>query len=428
MSSGIRSKAIWTLGDQLVASSTNALLAVLVARSVDAFAFGSFALAFLVFSFVGGMVRAMVTDPLLIRHAADHPDQLRIASAQAAGASAVLGALASVGCVVVGLWVHGPTSWTMLALAVVLPGLLVQDAWRRAFFAANRPASAFVNDTIWSLLQLGAVVLMIRSGSPGVAALLLAWGLSGLVAAGVGVHQIGYFPMPVRGMRWFWHQRSIGLRLGLDFLVSQGAFSIAMVVISATASVAVVGSLRAGQVLLAPVQVLLLALTSFALPMLVRLTTDLSRFRQLLRILAAGAAGCTLLWVVPLAVLPDSIGGKLMGASWAGAKDVLPLLGLQMLLIAVATGPALALKALGQASTLLRVSLVQAPILLVASVAGGALWGGPGAAAGLVVAHAVGTVLVWRSVRAAVKLDSAAPATPTHRAALPVVSEQPLGP
>ena len=99
-----------------------------------------------------------------------------------------------------------------------------------------------------------------------------------------------------------------------------------------------------------------------------------------------------------------------------------------MLLIAVATGPALALKALGQASTLLRVSLVQAPILLVASVAGGVLWGGPGAAAGLVVAHAVGTVLLGRSVRAAVRMDlAAAPTRLAPTTARPVATEQPLG-
>lgn len=396
-----RSRAGWTLADQMVASSTNALLSIVVARSVDAFEFGTFALAFLVFAFVVGMVRALVTDPLLISHAGDEPVAQRVACARAAGASLVLGGLAGAGCLVGGIVAGGAAGRVLVALAVVLPGLLLQDAWRRSFFAIGRPDATFVNDLVWSVLQLSCVVLLIRAEEVEVPPLVLAWGLSGALAAALGCLQLRRVPRPVQGLRWLWEQRALGGRLGVDFLVSQGAFTMAMAVISALAGLTVVGAVRAGQVLLAPVQVMLLALSSFVLPLLATARADQRRFRSLLRSVTVGAAGCTALYCVPLLFVPDSVGRRLMGASWSGAESVLPLLSVQMLLIAVATGPSLALKALAQASALLRVSLVQAPILLVASVAGAELTGAPGAAAGFVLAHVVGTWAILRAVRRA---------------------------
>lgn len=402
MTSGsTRARAGWTLADQLVASSTNALLSIVVARSVNAFEFGAFALAFLVFAFAVGLVRALVTDPLLIAHSGDEPAARRTACAQAAGASLVLGGLAGALCLAGAVLAPEAPGRVLLVLAVVLPGLLLQDAWRRAFFAIGRPDATFVNDLVWSVLQLSCVMLLLRAGQPEVPPLVLVWGLSGALAAILGCLQIGRVPRPVQGMRWLWEQRTLGGRLGMDFLISQGVFTVALAVISATAGLTVVGAIRAAQVLLAPVQVMLLAVSSLALPLLATARAAPPRFRRLLRSVTTGAAGCTVLYCIPLLVVPDSVGWRLMGASWGGASSVLPLLSAQMLLIAVATGPSLGLKALARASALLRVSLIQAPILLVASVAGAELAGAPGAALGFVVAHIVGTWAILRAMRVA---------------------------
>ena len=53
-----------------------------------------------------------------------------------------LGAVAGVVSLVVGLALGGGVGRALVALGVVLPGLLVQDAWRYVFFAAGRPAAA----------------------------------------------------------------------------------------------------------------------------------------------------------------------------------------------------------------------------------------------------------------------------------------------
>ena len=41
-----------------------------------------------------------------------------------------------------------------LALGVGLPGLMLQDSYRFAFFAAGKGGLAFVNDTVWGVLQV----------------------------------------------------------------------------------------------------------------------------------------------------------------------------------------------------------------------------------------------------------------------------------
>lgn len=389
------SRAGWTLADQLVSSATNAVLSVLVARSVDVHEFGSFSLAFIVFAFAVGLVRALVTDPLTIRYSHGDPEALRAASGKAAGASLVLGVLLGLGCALASVPASGLTAATFLTLAVVLPGLLVQDAWRRAFFAAGRPAAAFVNDTVWAVLQIGGVVVLIELGVETVVALVLVWGGAAAAAAVFGSWQLKTFADPRAGVPWAWSQRSLGARFGLDFLISQGAFNAAMALIAVVAGLAATGALRAAQVLLGPVQVLALALTSFALPLLAARSTNPPDVRRLALVLSGGVTACTIAYVGLLLLLPSRLGHQLLGDSWTGARETLPLLGLQTVLIAVVIGATVSLKALGRGTSLLRLTVIQAPILLGGSLLGAHLGGARGAALGFVVAHVVGTALGW---------------------------------
>ncbi len=69
--SGIARRAGWNLVDQVISSGTNAGLSILIARSVDQTAFGSFAVAFTVFGFLVGVSRAVSTSPLGVRFTAD---------------------------------------------------------------------------------------------------------------------------------------------------------------------------------------------------------------------------------------------------------------------------------------------------------------------------------------------------------------------
>jgi hypothetical protein len=59
-----------------------------------------------------------------------------------------------------GALIGGTTGLAFLALGLTLPGLILQDSWRYAFFAVGRGRHAFINDTIWAVLQIPALVFL----------------------------------------------------------------------------------------------------------------------------------------------------------------------------------------------------------------------------------------------------------------------------
>jgi hypothetical protein len=82
----------------------------------------------------------------------------------------------------------------LVAFAVTMPGLLLQDAWRWAFFVVGEGRRAFLNDLAW-LLAMGAFFGgLYLTGSQSVTTLTLAWGLAATVAAVVGRFQAGVTP------------------------------------------------------------------------------------------------------------------------------------------------------------------------------------------------------------------------------------------
>jgi hypothetical protein len=76
---------------------------------------------------------------------------------------------------------------TFLALGLTMPGLLLQDGWRSAFFAAGQGLQAFRNDLVWACALLPALALLVAAGETSVFWLTFAWGGAATVAAIVGV-------------------------------------------------------------------------------------------------------------------------------------------------------------------------------------------------------------------------------------------------
>ena len=59
------------------------------------------------------------------------------------------------------------------------------------FFALGRPRSAAANDAAWGILQLALMLAVSATGSSSALPYLLAWGLSGWLAAALGAAQAG---------------------------------------------------------------------------------------------------------------------------------------------------------------------------------------------------------------------------------------------
>ena len=104
---------------------------------------------------------------MMVRYSGATGARWRGATAAASATGIMVGAVAGVGCVVVGLLLPDPIGPALIALGVLMPGLMLQDSLRFAFFATGRPRSALLNDVVWTVLLLLALVIVHRAGDQG---------------------------------------------------------------------------------------------------------------------------------------------------------------------------------------------------------------------------------------------------------------------
>jgi O-antigen/teichoic acid export membrane protein len=390
-----RVRMAWTFADQGLSSLTNAALALVVADAVSRIEFGAFSLALVTFSFVIGLGRSLIGDCYVVRFTGTPRRVRRRAAAHATGAAIVFGAAAGVLCAVAGALLPGQARLALFALAISLPGLMWQETWRHAFFAAGRPAAAALNDLIWAGLQVVLLGVLLLRGSHSIFWITLAWGASALVAAVAGVVQTGVRPRPGAALGWFRETRDLNVRMGLDFVLNMGAINLALFFVGGIVGVVGVGALRAAQVLLGPLNLLFAGLSAFVLPMLARRAGTGGR---LTRAAVAASLGCGAIaagWVAVLLLLPAAAGRHVLGDSWAGARSVLAGSGAVQLAVACVIGASLGLKALRRADRMLRVTFFQAPVMLGLGALGAWYAGASGAAVGFAVAQGLGLVVCW---------------------------------
>jgi O-antigen/teichoic acid export membrane protein len=267
----------------------------------------------------------------------------------------------------------------------------VQDTWRFTFMALGRPRAAAGNDAVWAV---GAIALLAGlGGGPG--ELLGAWGAAAFVAAvAAGLH--ARFLPDVRGVRsWLACHRDLWPRYVAEFLTIMGAWQLALVGLGLIAGLDAVGALRAGQVLVGPLNVVFLAVPLVVVPESARLWsagrgTPREHARWVSALLATIAVG----WGLVIALLPNDLGTALLGSSWAPARSVLVPLVVVMAAMGVNLGPFCALRALRAAREGLWARLVAAPAMFVAPLIGGAIAAASGAAWGWAAATLL-AIPIW---------------------------------
>ena len=144
-------KGGWTVLDQALSAASNVALAIAVAHFVSAAEFGAFAIAFMVYGIAVAATKSLVGQPLQIRYSSAPLADQRSRIAEANGFTLALAALGSVVVVLIGGAVSGPVASSLLALAVVLPALLLQDSCRMAMFSLDKPAAAAAIDAVWTV-------------------------------------------------------------------------------------------------------------------------------------------------------------------------------------------------------------------------------------------------------------------------------------
>jgi O-antigen/teichoic acid export membrane protein len=403
----------WGILDQTLSSVTNAALSFLVARSVSQSSFGRFAVAFTVYTVVIGISRALVSQPLTQRFSGASPRSFQEAASRVRAAAVLCGGLAGAIVAVATLFLSPGLRAPLIALAATLPGLLMQDAWRYTFFAQGRPALAAINDLVWTVTQVITVGCVLRADWESPAGFLWAWGVAAAVAAGFGFVQ-GRSRPSLRGA-WLWfrvHRRLTGY-LVAQFVGVTGAYQGALLLLAGIDGVDTVGSLRAAQVMLGPLNILVAGVFAVVLPEVIRRGLDWPR-RRIVAIVVSGAMTLVpLLWTLILLVMPYHWGEDLLGDSWPGGRSVLFASGVAYAAVGATLGPELILLALHRNKAVFWLSMALVPPLFGFGLVGVAIGEAQGAAIGFAVAQCLIAPLWWRHYQLLARRSTEPPTPPS---------------
>jgi O-antigen/teichoic acid export membrane protein len=399
----------WGLADQAVSSLTNFAVGIYVARELGVTAFGIFSLAWVTYGVVLNISRGLATDPLVVRFSGVAVSVWRHAVTRSAGTALAVGTAAGAGSAVLGVAIGGALGSAFVALGIVLPLLLLQDAWRFAFFAAGQGRRAFSNDLVWALAMIPAMILAAQHDT--VVAFLVAWGLSAGVAAVFGCLQVGTLPRWSGVTSWLREQNDLGPRYLVENVSNSGSSQIRMYGLGAIAGLADVGTVRGAELLMGPFLAVLMGLSFVAVPEAARvLRRNPRRLPVFCLVLGGGQAAGTLLWGVALLVLlNDRLGTLLLGSVWATASLLIIPATFSITNASFITGAAAGLRALGDARRSMRCQLVSSFAYVVGGLGGAFLNGAVGSAWGVASATLFGAVVWWVQLHAGLRAYRPAP-------------------
>ncbi|MGW8351917.1 hypothetical protein [Streptomyces wedmorensis] len=392
----------WGLADQAASSMTNFAVGIYVARSLGVTAFGVFSLAWVTYGLVLNVSRGLATDPLVVRFSGVPEASWRGAVARASGTALAVGAALGAVSVLLGFGLGGGAGSAFVCLGVVLPGLLLQDAWRFAFFAAGAGRKAFVNDVVWGVALVPALVVAARAGS--VAAFLLAWGGSAAVAAAYGCLQSGIRPRSAGAGTWLREHRDLGSRYLVENVSNSGAGQLRAYGLGAIVGVGAVGTVRGAELLLGPFLAVLMGLSLVTVAEAARvLKRAPHRMRAFCLLLGGGQAAAALLWGGALLLVPDRAGAFVLGGVWGAASALIVPVTLGVAGAGLGTGAAAGLRALGAARRSLRAQLFASACYVGGGLGGAVVAGTVGSAWGVAAATLCGSALWWLQLRSALR-------------------------
>jgi hypothetical protein len=387
----------WGVADQALSSLTNLALGVMVARAVSTTEFGAFTIAFLLYVSFLGLSRALTSEPLVVRFSTATAERWSEAARSAGGAAFVFGVVSGAICITIGLLVGGTLGAALEPLGLMLPGLLVQDMWRFAFFARSTGGAAFFNDFVWAAILFPALGVLIAFGQSTVGWIVFVWGAAATVAAIFGIFQARVLPDPRAVGAWWRSQRDLGSRYAGEFAATSGANQAATYGIGAISGLVAVGALRGADLMFGPTNVLFAGLRLTEVPHGARIL--LQSTRRLVRnslFLSAGTAAVGAIWGGVLLLIPSNVGTSLLGETWEPARALVPALTFMTVGRGVTLGAITGLRALAAAKRSLRARMISSAGVLVGGLTGASIAGAVGAAWGF-AASTIPEMVVWWS-------------------------------
>jgi len=136
-------RAAWSTIDQAISSATNAGVVIVVAATLSAEEFGWFAIAFTVAAPLLPLVRQVVCIPFLLDASALGEKMFMCVARTAVGASVGIGLVLGAVVVTAGMVICGSLGFSLIAVGVALPGVLMQDSVRHVAFGQGRPRQRY---------------------------------------------------------------------------------------------------------------------------------------------------------------------------------------------------------------------------------------------------------------------------------------------
>ena len=404
----------WGVADQAMSSLSNAAMSLYIARELGATEFGAFSVAYVTYSFVLNASRGLATDPLLVRYShVEHSVWKRAVQCCTATAAGV-GLVSGLACLGVGLVATGITGQSFIALGIALPGLMLQDSWRYAFFALGRGGRAFINDTIWTAMLGVAFEVLRLTHHDTVFFFVLAWGLTANIAAACGPLQARLRPHPSGIREWLAKTRDLGPRYLMENSSNSGASQLRVYAVGFVSGLTAVGYIQEGSLLMGPFFVIFMGISLVTVPEAARLLRRSPQRLRLYCLLVSGALTLlAMLWgMILLVALPHGLGALLLHAKqWQPVYGLVIWLTIAMMGACAIAGATAGLRALGAARRSLRAMLIASALYLLLGVLGAVLGGALGSVEGTAVATWIGALVWWWQLRIALREYHTSPGT-----------------
>jgi O-antigen/teichoic acid export membrane protein len=401
----------WGVADQGMSSISNFAVNIYIARTLGAVEYGAFALAYVTYGFMLNASRGLATDPLLVRFSGTPLPTWRRAVANCTGTATIVGLFAGVCVLGAAELLSGTARLAFFALGLTLPGLLLQDCWRYSFFALGRGSQAFLNDTVWTVVLLPALVLLRKTGHASVFWFVLAWGAAAAVAAAVGLLQARVVPRLPRIWDWVSRHRDLGPRYLAEGTANSAAGQLRNYGLGFLLGLAAVGYVQAAATLMGPFMVIFFGMGLVTLPEAARILRRSPRHLPLFCMLvSAGLALAGLLWgIVLLVAMPRGLGHLMLGNLWRPTYPLVLPSTIAVMGGCAQAGAGTGLHALGVAQRSLRAMIMFSALYIACALAGAAADGVMGTMIGAAVASWFGALLFWWQLRVALR-DRAEPA------------------
>ncbi|MFN3006022.1 hypothetical protein [Mycolicibacterium wolinskyi] len=318
--------ALWTTIDQLLSSTSNALLLFVLAQVATVSEFGVVSLQIAIVMAWIGFNRGAVGTPVLL--VSNLSKREILAEGGYATAFSILSGTGAVMAILAVGWAAGDVAMAV-ALGVVIPVVLAQDVARYPAIASGRPLVAVVADAAWALGMAGLFAANIAGAGVSVETAILLWGALGLLSATVLVAGTPIRPHLDRIGSWWKMYSPARIRFGATYATVALSTAATAGLVTVIAGADIAGGLRGASSLFGPIMMLIMAVPMVFVPH-VRRTSASPRAQWRLLVKTSSITSTLAIAATALVMaVPTPMGGWILGQTWESAVTAVPFIGLE---------------------------------------------------------------------------------------------------